>query len=305
VKRLILCIVILGATAALSADEASNDPTSAVIADHNERMESYLADYVKRVSHARELFERSAGASAGLTVKKLEDLAARSIREGDLKAAGLAYQQVLRLDAEHEKARGYFESLGQLDAALAAAKADPLPIKAPASNNVGDAAEAWRKVLEHDRNDPDARKFFDDRGELRKVLAAVTPEPPNDAAEWKGHRYKLYDVKLTTQQATRRCQELGGHLVRIDTDEERVFVQKMLDNSAVWIDGSDAQQEGVWRYSDGQIMRYFEWTADGANNAHGGQHYLSFGSTGKMWDGSSDIRMPFICEWPSREEQLK
>lgn len=175
--RLLLFITILASAAALWAANANDDPTAAVIAEHNGRVGGYMADYAKRAALARDSFEKSAAASGNLAVKKLEDLAARSIRGGDLKGAGASYRQILRLDINHKKARGYFESLEQLDKVLAEVKADPLSISAPAGPSSDGEAEAWKTVLRLDRTHRAARQYFTDRGDLRKVLVGLDAEP--------------------------------------------------------------------------------------------------------------------------------
>lgn len=204
------CVSLAFAQDAARPDKPTE--TQRVMTQLDGHLSGYADDYAKLVARARDRFNDQAKTAAGLAVRQLETEAARAVRAGDLKTAGDAYFQVLRLNINHKKARGHFEAIKQLDQTLKEVAALPMNISAPAamSGSSADASAAWKRVLQIDRNDEAARTFFNDRGDLRKVLASITPEPPKDAVEWNGHFYTVVDQELTWHQAAAKCEALGG-----------------------------------------------------------------------------------------------
>ena len=312
----ILCILtILASGAALWATDADDDPTTAVIAEHNDRIGRYMADYAKRAALARDGFERSVGASANLSIKKLEDLASRAIRAGDIKGAASAYRQVLRLDVTHKKARDYFQTLGQLDKVIAEVEADPLGVDAPTPRSSGDAATAWKELLRVDRTHAQARKHFADRGELRRVLKSLEPDIPQGAVQWNGNYYWLSkETTANRLHASLMCAKLGGRLARVDSRDKldflRTYIGKANPKGEVWIDGTDVINEGNWRFSDGSDMPFLDWTPGRPDGGRGKNFLVLRGDTGRrMADNTGEDRFVFLCEWeaiaPSRNEPSK
>jgi hypothetical protein len=54
---------------------------------------------------------------------------------------------------------------------------------------------------------------------------------PAAAKEYDGHRYELYNISTTWDQAYKICEDLGGHLVTITTKEENDFVMNLSKDS--------------------------------------------------------------------------
>ena len=46
----------------------------------------------------------------------------------------------------------------------------------------------------------------------------------------------------------------------------QAFFHGELSLGYTWVDGSDAQEEGVWRTSDGEVMTYLGWTGQEPND---------------------------------------
>jgi len=128
---------------------------------------------------------------------------------------------------------------------------------------------------------------------------------------WKGHKYKLFFEKCTWHDAKKRCEELGGHLVTIITNEEQAVVLGLLvanaitidqtakDWSGPWIGATDEVFEGQWKWVDGSRVTYGAWmpgAPDGLPNNHCAFIAVTHGGG---WDDAASDRdaRPFICEW--------
>lgn len=132
----------------------------------------------------------------------------------------------------------------------------------------------------------------------RKVLRI-----PADAVKWKEHHYKLYDRGCPYTIAIAICEQMGGHLVRIENPEEHGVIMGLLKHGTrvgYWIDGSDAEIEGRWVYSDGRPIVYSNWGQGEPNNGGGAhpEHWIHTDRRGVWNDTEAGIRdSGFICEW--------
>jgi hypothetical protein len=62
---------------------------------------------------------------------------------------------------------------------------------------------------------------------------------------------------LSYAEAAATCAQAGGHLARFSSHSDWMTVKQVLDGQRVlraWIDGSDAQTEGLWIRSDGVVI---------------------------------------------------
>ena len=79
----------------------------------------------------------------------------------------------------------------------------------------------------------------------------------------KEKKYVFYTEVKTWTEAEAHCQSEGGNLASVSTENEW---QKVLSVSGerfeFWLGGSDLDEEGVWRWTDGSLWNYTLW-ADG------------------------------------------
>lgn len=135
---------------------------------------------------------------------------------------------------------------------------------------------------------------------------------PSDAVVYNGHSYKVYVDSMYFTDAKKYCEDLGGHLVTINSKNENDFICKMLENyeeSEYIIGITDLDKEGDWStWITGEKVTYTNWGTNEPDNAFGGQHigvicnvvrnggsqyYVGEG----QWDDAKNLRFPFICEW--------
>ena len=149
------------------------------------------------------------------------------------------------------------------------------------------------------------------------VGCASTPEGPPlpNAVKWNGHWYAFIIDPVSWEEANKRCIELGGHLVIIDSDKENGFAWKMAiekgkGQSKIWVGASDPQKDRVFRWVSPNGKRLSEtfnkWSGDaflhGKFQPDSKVEMTVIGpdpNRVKKWDfvTKKDVKSPFICEW--------
>ena len=146
---------------------------------------------------------------------------------------------------------------------------------------------------------------------------------PNDAVEYKGHYYKVYNNSTNWSSAKSYCQNKGGHLVTITSLGEQNFVADLVyqdgSKNCYWI-GGHKSSNGNWRWITDESMSFANWAKKQPDNYTGEEDCLMMyrrknpsASTdiGQWNDISSDgeckgeeffgaRNFGFICEWDSK-----
>lgn len=80
-------------------------------------------------------------------------------------------------------------------------------------------------------------------------------------AAYEGHIYQLFDDKMTWQEAKKACEDMGGHLVTITSQEEQKIVQSLLPlattSSGYFIGGYTENGQSKW--VTGEPFSYSHW----------------------------------------------
>ena len=138
----------------------------------------------------------------------------------------------------------------------------------------------------------------------------------NNYSYFNGHTYSVIDKALDWYEAKGYCENLGGHLVTITSEDENVFVFNLVQDSSceayyLWIGASDSDNEGEWKWITDETFVYTNWDSGQPDNLSGvdnaEEDYLTFlrsngrwndlQSTGDSYGGSQLSESAFICEW--------
>jgi len=109
--------------------------------------------------------------------------------------------------------------------------------------------------------------------------------------------------------AQKTCEQTGGGLVVIHSEEENTFVKSLIwpafkkTRGAVWFGASDREKEKHWKWINGQGLKYSAFHPGEPNNCCGGQdcgQFLYYGEASwnsLYWDdGKCTFKNPFICK---------
>ncbi len=110
-----------------------------------------------------------------------------------------------------------------------------------------------------------------------------------------GHAYLACDEELPWQAASEFCQALGGWLVAVDSRGENGFLDRLgLDDR--WIGLNDIDQEGEYRWSNGQGTDYRNWNRGEPNNWEDSEDCIEMLRNERWNDLGCEESLPFICE---------
>lgn len=109
-----------------------------------------------------------------------------------------------------------------------------------------------------------------------------------------GHRYAIFEEPLTWHFAKSLCEERGGHIAIINSDEERAFIDTICDGNECWLGASDEAEEGKWQWIDGSEHKLKGQFID---NNQGAEHWLARDSKRKVYNDLAGARRPCVCEW--------
>lgn len=128
------------------------------------------------------------------------------------------------------------------------------------------------------------------------------------------HCYMFFSGEKTWFQAKRACENLGGYLVTLTSEDEMSFIwsqfgkrfaEKASTWKGPWIGYSDAVEEGKWQWITGEVAVvgqdsvYSNWYEGEPDNCCGGEDcaHISGGHWGSKWnDNKCHFNLPYICE---------
>lgn len=114
--------------------------------------------------------------------------------------------------------------------------------------------------------------------------------------------YRFYTAGIPYALAERYCKELGGNLVKIESEEKNnVIAQKVKElNKTFYIGASDEKAEGKFVWRDGSAVTYTNWSQNEPNNSAdcGGENYVQMYANGKWNDYTGqNVDVGFIGEF--------
>ncbi len=164
---------------------------------------------------------------------------------------------------------------------------------------------AWEGMREGESTWSDAVFEVVDEGNPLSDFESI----PADAVEFNNHYYCLFELDAIGDWDSAReyCEELGGHLATITSQEENSFLYEYIREcgyeSAYF--GLTRGEEGTWCWCTGELVDYTNWANGEPNNESGDEDYGMFYykyTDGKWNDGdfggsTQKGGTAFICEW--------
>jgi alpha-tubulin suppressor-like RCC1 family protein/uncharacterized protein (DUF2141 family) len=143
-----------------------------------------------------------------------------------------------------------------------------------------------------------------------KLLMQCT-QPPVTASS-----YKLIQQSMTWSDAKGYCENIGAHLLTINSQQEQDYITSVFGSDIVWLGATDAGHEGLWTWVTGEPFTYENWETL-YNEPNGGtdENYLMMGdgydggsnwmNRGKWNDTNGTGVNKFICEGKSPSMSLR
>ena len=146
--------------------------------------------------------------------------------------------------------------------------------------------------------------------------ADLSNPPVPGAVKWNGHWYAYFTDQISWMDAKEKCEEYGGHLIIIDSDEENEFARKLANEkgrgqSKIWLGASDHPKKDrvfIWVSPNGKKLSdtFNKWSDDaflhGKFQPNSSVEMTVIGpdpNRVKKWDfvTAKGVKSPFICEW--------
>ncbi|XP_071820943.1 C-type lectin 1-like isoform X2 [Apostichopus japonicus] len=115
--------------------------------------------------------------------------------------------------------------------------------------------------------------------------------------------YWISNYTTTWSAAVDRCHQLydNGHLVHIDNEEENnevkaIRLQANIGHEYIWIGIHDSENEGEWKYEDGNPLTYKNWNK-GEPDGYNDQYCGVMNKNGLYHDRKCTTRYYFCCEY--------
>ncbi len=192
------------------------------------------------------------------------------------------------LQAAEEK---YASEVGKAEAALAKVKREAAALR----------LKAYKDRLAEITKSGDFNKALTFKARIDQLEAepeSASAKPPKkprpkDTVKFAGHTYALIKEPATWHVAKQRCEEMGGHLVCIETSNEELFVKSLCGQLTTWVGASDEETEGTWLWVHKSSPVKIAMQID---NAGAADHHLAL-FTGLWHDGPAGSKYAYICEW--------
>ncbi|MEB3357750.1 MAG: lectin-like protein [Synechococcales bacterium] len=159
---------------------------------------------------------------------------------------------------------GKLENVRLLDQQLSGADIANLSIAAPADANV----------------------VFEDLLTDSGLIEGVPPlNLPDGAIIYNGKAYLLTDGAKSWTSAQAEAESYGGNLVAINDAAEQQWLRDTFGQwERFWIGLTDAEQEGVFKWANGDEVTYLNWAPGEPNNYQGVEDYVEMNFSSGRWN---------------------
>ncbi|XP_039598560.1 galactose-specific lectin nattectin-like, partial [Polypterus senegalus] len=114
--------------------------------------------------------------------------------------------------------------------------------------------------------------------------------------------YRFTPVRKGHAAAELHCQNLGGNLASVHSEEANTFIKNLIaskDNSNpfTWLGGARVSQTNYWFWKDGSVFNYQKWGSGQPDNYCGSEGCLMFNDNAPgFWnDAECNLELNFVC----------
>lgn len=147
---------------------------------------------------------------------------------------------------------------------------------------------------------------------------------PGTVAAFNGHRYMWVQGEIIWDDAKKRAEEMGGHLVTITSADENAWLKENLlsrlpQEKMAWIGASHQAKSDPWSWITGEPFDFNDWQGGDVSRANAAAgiirrsrdrtfHWAAWESSGRVTASSGDTQgegrnVGFIVEWDGPADQ--
>ena len=122
-----------------------------------------------------------------------------------------------------------------------------------------------------------------------------------------GHVYVAFEEELHWFDAYQACEDMGGHLVTITSEQEQAIISDLMNSELrtndVYYAGGIRLSDNQFHWITGEAFAFDNWASGEPNNSSGNQHFIAIRSflsnypTASWDDCFYEIKIAFVCEW--------
>jgi len=159
---------------------------------------------------------------------------------------------------------------------------------------------------------------------------SITVEGTFNTGTFNNHFYQVFDDSMTWTEAKMACEEAGGHLATISSNEEQDYIQHLIKSTRkenIWIGGVYSVSSGSWSWVDNSEWNYINWDVSQPDNYTNDEYFLRMKNRDRIYDDweaydgkwndtddgadgisdNSDVPIAsfgYICEWDYIETSI-
>ena len=104
---------------------------------------------------------------------------------------------------------------------------------------------------------------------MQEIETEEAVDVKQGSVEFNGHHYKVFDDSMRWDEAEKKCEELGGHLVIIESKTEQEKIEEILRSDSLrkqhyWLGGT--KENGSWQWINGKSIPMQNNNSDGYSN---------------------------------------
>ena len=121
---------------------------------------------------------------------------------------------------------------------------------------------------------------------------------PKETVKFDKHSYALIRESVTWNVAKRRCEEMGGNLVCLETAREAEFISQLCGTNTAWLGASNEEGEHEWRWVSGTPLQPSDaWVLNDSKTEPQKACGLTYWSNKQFDDVALNLRLSYVCEW--------
>jgi len=128
----------------------------------------------------------------------------------------------------------------------------------------------------------------------------VSRPKPKNVVKFGGHEYALIEDKVTWHVAKRRCEEMGGHLVTFESQNEQSFCLAACQSAkqAAWIGVSNEDDFEQFVWATGDLAKVdSSWQFDNGGERDFSVAIAFWPPSGGFNDHNLGAHIGYVCEW--------